>query len=73
MLKAKLTSGHFGLEHLDHVVECAGSADLGQQAVQLALVHQHAHIVESSAQVVFVDGAVLVFCCTIDILTRSFL
>ena len=70
MLKAKLTSGHFGLEHLDHVVECAGSADLGQQAVQLALVHQHAHIVESSAQVVFVDGAVLVF-FTIDILTRT--
>ena len=54
------TTGHFVGEHLDHVVVCAGSADLAEQAVELALGHQDTDIVESSSEVVFVDGAILV-------------
>merc|ERR1719415_228882 len=53
-------SGHLLLEHLDHVVIGAGPADLAEQAVQLTLGHQHADVVEGAAEIVFVDGAVLV-------------
>merc|ERR1712058_187476 len=53
-------SGHLLLEHLDHVVIGAGTADLAEQAVQLALSHQHADVVEGAAEIVFVDGAILV-------------
>merc|ERR1719187_3072388 len=54
-----LTS-HFCLEHLDHGVVGAGTADLAQHLVQLILSHQLANVVEGTSQVVFVDCAVLV-------------
>ena len=54
------TAGHLLLEHLDHVVVVAGAGDLAQEAVQLALGHEDTHVVEGAAEVVFVDGAILV-------------
>jgi len=53
------TSSHLGLEHLDHVVEVAWTADLSQHVVQLALSHQLADVVEGGAEVVLGDGAIL--------------
>ena len=53
-------AGHLLLEHLDHVVVVAGAGDLAQEAVQLALGHEDTHVVEGAAEVVFVDGAILV-------------
>merc|ERR1712112_284729 len=53
-------SGHLLLEHVDHVVRSARAADLPQQAVQLSLRHEDTNIVESSPQVVLVDGTILV-------------
>ena len=54
------TSGHFLLEHLDHVVVGAGSRDLAQQTVELRLAHEHTDVVEGAAQVVLVQLAILV-------------
>ena len=54
------TSGHLLLEHLDHVVVGAGTADLAEQAVELRLSHEDTDVVEGSAEVIFVKGAVLV-------------
>ena len=53
-------SGHLLLEHLDHVVVGAGTTDLAEEAVQLGLGHEDTDIVESSAEIVLVQGAVLV-------------
>merc|ERR1719347_1572886 len=53
-------SGHLLLEHVDHVVRSARAADLPQQAVKLSLRHEDTHIVESSPQVILVDGPILV-------------
>ena len=60
MRKLILTAGHLVLEHVDHGVEAAGSADLGEHLVELGLVHELADVVEGGAEVVLVDGAVLV-------------
>ena len=56
----KQTSGHLSLEHLDHVVEAARAADLSEHVVELLLGHQLADVVESGAEVVLGDGAVLI-------------
>merc|ERR1712053_45792 len=53
-------SGHLLLEHLDHVVVGAGAADLSEKGVKLTLGHQHTDVVESSTEVIFVQGTVLV-------------
>merc|ERR1719236_212472 len=53
-------SGHLLLEHLDHVVVGAGAAHLAEETVQLGLGHEHTDIVESSTEVILVQGAVLV-------------
>merc|ERR1711862_655729 len=53
-------SSHLLLEHLNHVIEGAGSRDLSKEAIKLTLRHQHTNGVESTAKVIFVDGAVLV-------------
>jgi len=55
-----LTSGHLLLEHLDHVVEVAGSSNLLQHLVQLRVWHELADVVEGGAEVVLGDGAILV-------------
>merc|ERR550517_1726999 len=53
-------SGHLLLEHLDHVVVGAGAANLSEKGVKLSLGHQHTDVVESSTEVIFVQGTVLV-------------
>merc|ERR1711872_404763 len=53
-------SGHLLLEHVDHVLVGAGSVDLSQQTVKLALSHEDTDVVEGSAEVIFVNGAILV-------------
>merc|ERR1712018_292007 len=53
-------AGHLLLEHLDHAVEGARTANLRQHVVEFALVHELADVVEGGAQVGLVDGAVLV-------------
>jgi hypothetical protein len=58
MLK-NFTSGHLGLEHLDHVVEVARASHLGQHVVELGLGHELADVVEGGAEVVLGDGAIL--------------
>ena len=55
-----LTSGHLLLEHLDHVVVGAGPGDLSKETVELSLGHEDTDVVEGSAEVIFVDGAILV-------------
>ena len=54
-----LTSGHLLLEHVDHVLVGAGSADLAEETVELSLRHEDSDVVESSSEVVFVDGTIL--------------
>ena len=54
-----LTSRHLALEHLEHVVKVARSANFSQHVVQLGLSHQLADVVEGRAKVVLGDGAVL--------------
>merc|ERR1719486_572635 len=53
-------SGHLALEHVDHALEGAGTADLSHQIVQLRLRHEDSNVVESSTEVILVQGAVLV-------------
>merc|ERR1739836_341223 len=53
-------SGHLLLEHLDHVVVGAGTSNLSEQRVELGLSHEDTDVVEGSAEVIFVQGAVLV-------------
>merc|ERR1712183_910646 len=53
-------SSHLFLEHLNHVIEGAGSRVLSKKAIKLTLRHQHTNVVEGTAKVIFVDGAVLV-------------
>merc|ERR1712203_189746 len=48
------------LGHLDHVVVGAGTADLSQERVQLGLSHEDTDVVEGSAEIIFVQGTVLV-------------
>merc|ERR1719422_2705538 len=45
-------SGHLLLEHLDHVVIGARSADLTKKAIKLTLRHEDTNIVKSSSQVI---------------------
>merc|ERR1712114_56826 len=51
---------HLLLEHGDHVVRSAATANLTQQAVPMFLRHEDTNIVESSPEVIFVDHAILV-------------
>merc|ERR1712047_185255 len=60
VVRVVAVSGHLLLEHLDHVVEGAGTTDLAEQAVELRLGHEDTDVVEGSAEVIFVKGAVLV-------------
>merc|ERR1719278_1243484 len=53
-------SGHLLLEHLDHVVVGAGTSNLSKERVQLGLRHEDTDVVEGSAEVIFVQGTVLV-------------
>merc|ERR1711919_24758 len=53
-------SGHLLLEHLDHVVVGAGTANLSEERVELRLSHQDSDVVEGSTEVIFVKGAILV-------------
>merc|ERR1712183_212599 len=53
-------AGHLLLEHLDHVVKGAGTSNLTQQAVELGLAHEDTDVVESTTEIVFVDGTILV-------------
>merc|ERR1719150_1966377 len=53
-------SGHLALEHVDHALEGAGTADLSHQIVQLRLRHEDSNIIEGSTEIILVQGAVLV-------------
>merc|ERR1719499_2036355 len=53
-------SGHLLLEHLDHVVVGAGTSNLSEQRVELGLSHEDTDVVEGSAEIIFVQGTVLV-------------
>merc|ERR1719150_2623651 len=53
-------SGHLALEHVDDALEGAGTADLSHQIVQLRLRHEDSNVVESSTEIILVQGAVLV-------------
>merc|ERR1712227_966787 len=60
VIRVIAVSGHLLLEHLDHVVVGAGTADLTEEAVELRLSHEDTDVVEGSAEVIFVKGSVLV-------------
>merc|ERR1719444_48268 len=60
VIRVVAVSGHLLLEHLDHVVVGAGTADLTEEAVELRLSHEDTDVVEGSAEVIFVKGTVLV-------------
>merc|ERR1711937_919382 len=53
-------SGHLLLEHLDHVVVGAGTANLSEERVKLGLSHEDTDVVEGSTEIIFVQGTVLV-------------
>merc|ERR1712083_595719 len=50
-------ASHLLLEHGNHVVRGAGSRDLSQEAVKLALRHEDTNVVKGSPEVVLVNGA----------------
>merc|ERR1712066_916668 len=60
VIRVVSVSGHLLLEHLDHVVVGAGTSDLSEERVKLGLGHEDTDIVESSTQVILVQGTVLV-------------
>merc|ERR1712227_918093 len=60
VIRVIVVSGHLLLQHLDHVVVGAGTADLTEEAVELRLGHEDTDVVEGSAEVIFVKGTVLV-------------
>merc|ERR1712243_212244 len=53
-------SSHLLGEHLGHVLAGAGSTDLTQESIKLALSHQDTNVVEGATEVVFVQNTVLV-------------
>merc|ERR1712121_32663 len=53
-------ASHLLLEHGNRVVRGAGSRDLSQEAVKLALRHKDTNVVKGAPEVVLVDGAILV-------------
>merc|ERR1740128_792393 len=53
-------TGHLLLEHLDHVVVGAETGDLSKETVELSLGHEDTDVVDGSAEVIFVDGSILV-------------
>merc|ERR1712110_245067 len=53
-----VSPGHQGV--LDHLVVGAGTSDLSEKRVKLGLGHEDTDIVESSTQVILVQGTVLV-------------
>ena len=55
-----LTTGHLFLEHLDHVVEVAGTSNFSKHGVEFRLVHELADVVEGSAEIGFAEGAIFV-------------
>merc|ERR1712047_66154 len=57
VVRVVAVSGHL---LLDHLVVGAGTTDLAEQAVELRLGHEDTDVVEGSAEVIFVKGAVLV-------------
>merc|ERR1719245_1624746 len=54
------STGHLFLEHLDHVVEVAGTSNFSQHGVEFRLVHELANIVEGSTKIRFVKDSILV-------------
>merc|ERR1711872_90873 len=60
VVRVVAVSSHLLLEHVDHVLVGAGTVDLSQQTVKLALSHKDTDVVEGSAEVIFVNGAILV-------------
>merc|ERR1719278_977199 len=48
------------LEHVNHSLEVAGTSNLSEQIVKLSLGHEDTDVVEGSAEVVLVQGAILV-------------
>merc|ERR1719278_759475 len=53
-------SSHLVLEHVNHPLEVAGTSNLSEQIVKLSLGHEDTDVVEGSAEVVLVQGAILV-------------
>merc|ERR1711927_7928 len=53
-------SGHLLLEHLDHVLIRAGTANLSEERVELRLGHEDTDVVEGTTEVIFVKVAILV-------------
>merc|ERR1712235_184773 len=53
-------AGHLLLEHLDHVLVGAGTTNLTKKTVELRLGHEDTNVVESSTEIIFVQGTVLV-------------
>merc|ERR1712170_183347 len=53
-------TGHLLLEHLDHVVVGAGASNLTEETIEFSLSHEDTDVVESTTEIVFVDGAILV-------------
>merc|ERR1711992_486675 len=53
-------SGHLLLEHLDHVLVGAGTANLTKKTVKLRLGHEDTNVVESSTEIIFVQGSIFV-------------
>merc|ERR1711899_160089 len=51
------STGHLFLEHLDHVVEVAGTSNFSQHGVEFRLVHELANIVEGSTKIGFVKDS----------------
>merc|ERR1719150_2459570 len=51
LVRVVAVSGHLALEHVDHALEGAGTADLSHQIVQLRLRHEDSNVVESSTEV----------------------
>merc|ERR1712112_5471 len=53
-------SGHLLLEHLDHVVICAGTSNLAKETVKFSLAHEDTNVVKSTTEVIFVKLAILI-------------
>merc|ERR1712111_106668 len=60
LIRIVAVSSHLLLEHVDHALNGAGTADLSHQVIKLRLGHEDSNVVKSSAEVILVQSAVLV-------------
>merc|ERR550532_675892 len=60
VVRVVAVSGHFLLEHLDHVVVGAGASNFSQEFIKFRFSHEDTDVIEGSTEVILVNCPILV-------------